>query len=293
MRDQRYYSAKKVLWIILFCNFLVAAIKIGVGITCKSQSVIADGIHSIADGSSNIVGLIGIWLASKPHDTQHPYGHDKYEIMASLFIGVMLAMMSVRIMSRAITSFRSPAALSIDNIEVVLMIFTIIVNIIVASTEYQWGKKLDSIILVTDSMHTRGDIMISCTVLLGLIGIKAGIPVWIDGVLSLLVAIAVLVSAWQIIKNCVGVLVDSKVIDSDELKSLLMTIPGIYDVHQIRSRGEPCHAFIDFHVIVSPQENVVGMHTLSHKLEDLLKDRYGSNTEVNIHIEPNDGHHVR
>lgn len=291
MHNKRYNSVKKVLWIILFANLLVAIAKIGVGIACKSQSVLADGIHSIADGSSNIVGLFGIWLASKPRDAKHPYGHDKYEIIASLFIGVMLVIMAIRILTRAVTSFQNPLYLSIDYIEMLLIVLTIIINIIVATIEYRCGKKLSSTILVTDSLHTRGDILISFTVLLGLICIKFGLPVWIDAAMSLLVAIAVLISACQIIKNCVDVLVDSKSVDDNEIKKLLITIPGIYDVHQIRSRGESSHIFIDLHIIVSPEENIECMHSLSHKLEATLQQHYGPNTEVNIHIEPDDGLH--
>ncbi len=291
LTNNKYKSVKIILWVILFANFMVAFIKIGVGISSKSQSVIADGIHSMADGASNIVGLIGTWLASKPRDTKHPYGHGKFEIIASMFIGVMLAIMSVRIISRAIMSFQNPVILEIDRLKALLMIFTIIVNIIVAVSEYKSGKRLQSTILITDSLHTRGDILISCAVLLGLIGIKAGIPARLDGILSVLVAIAVLVSAWQIIKNCVDVLVDSAVVDSNEVKKLLMTVPGIYDVHQIRSRGEFSHVFIDLHVIVSPQENILNTHGMSHRLEDILKEHFGSDTEVTIHMEPDDGRH--
>lgn len=286
MRDKRYKSVKKTLWIILFANVLVAVIKICIGICCESQSVIADGIHSFADGASNAVGLIGIWLAAKPCDKKHQYGHGKYEIVASLFIGLMLGFMSIRIISGAVKSFETPATLSIDYVECILIIFTIIVNAFVAYTEFKHGKKLKSTILITDSLHTRGDILISCTVLLGLICIKAGIPAWVDGVMSILVAVAVLISAWQIIKNCIDVLVDSTVVDGEEVKKLLMTIPGIYDIHQVRSRGELSHTFIDFHVVVNPQENVECMHILSHDLEAILKEHFGEGTEVSIHLEP-------
>lgn len=291
MRDSIYRSVKKLLWIILVANFVVALIKISIGIICKSQSVIADGIHSFADGTSNIVGLIGIWLASKPRDEKHPYGHGKFEILASLFIGLMLAIMSIRMISRAILSFQNPVVIKITVVEALLMIVTMIINTIVAVSEYRRGKQLGSIILVTDSLHTRGDILISFVVFLGVIGINLGIPVWVDGLMSILVAIAVIVSAWQIIKNCIDVLVDSVAVDSNEVKSLLMTIPGVYDVHQVRSRGELSHTFIDLHVIVSPEENIVNVHGLSHKLEAILKEHFGDNTEVTIHLEPDDGLH--
>lgn len=293
MRGKNYKAVKAVLWAILFANFAVAAIKIGVGIASGSQSVTADGIHSFGDGASNIVGLIGIWLASKPRDEKHPYGHGKYEILASLFIGVMLAALSIRVISRAVFSFGATAAVEINAAEVVLMAITIAINTAVAITEYRLGKKLDSTILVTDSMHTRGDIFISSAVLLGLLGIRLGLPVWADGAMSLAVAAAVLYSAWKIIRDCADVLVDSAAVNCEEVKHLLLDTPGVCGVHKVRSRGEHSHVFIDLHVTVSPQENIVCVHGLSHRLEAILKEHFGENTEVNIHMEPENKRHIR
>lgn len=280
-----------VLWVILLANFIVAALKLGIGISCKSQSVIADGIHSFSDGASNIVGLVGIWLASKPRDQKHPYGHEKYEILAGLFIGLMLAVMSARIVSSAITSLQNTQPLEISLLETLLMIFTIAVNTAVAFAEFRCGKRLKSTILITDSLHTRGDILISCAVLAGLVGIKMGLPVWIDPVMSIAVGIVVLLSAGKIIKNCVDVLVDSVVVDGNEVRRLLIGIPGVYDVHQIKSRGGQSHIFIDLHILVSPEVNAVYVHELSHKLEEVLRAHFGANTDVNIHPEPNDTLH--
>lgn len=291
LSEHTYKRVKIVLWLILFANVLVSAFKIGIGISCTSQSVLADGIHSFSDGSSNIVGLVGIKLASKPTDRKHPYGHMKFEIMASLFIGVMLVFMSMQIISRVITSFNDSSRLEFNAVKGVLMLVTICINIVVAVAEYRCGKKLKSTILITDSLHTRGDIMISGVVLIGLIGIKAGIPVWIDSLMSIGVAIVVLISAWQIIKNCIDVLVDSAVVDCNEIKELLFTIPGVYDIHNIRSRGGISQVFIDLHVIVDSEENVIYGHRISHIMEEVLKQHFGSNTEVNIHVEPDDGMH--
>jgi divalent metal cation (Fe/Co/Zn/Cd) transporter len=90
MENNNYKKVKQVLWIILFVNFGVALLKIIIGNSIKSASMTADGFHSISDGTSNIVGLIGIGLASKPVDKDHPYGHNKFEVLSGLFIGGML-----------------------------------------------------------------------------------------------------------------------------------------------------------------------------------------------------------
>ena len=90
MLSNSYRKIKQVLWVILFANFVVAILKVTVGTLIKSASMTADGFHSLTDGSSNIVGLIGIRLASKPVDDDHPYGHGKFETLSSMFIAGML-----------------------------------------------------------------------------------------------------------------------------------------------------------------------------------------------------------
>ncbi|MGL5715515.1 MAG: cation diffusion facilitator family transporter, partial [Paraclostridium sp.] len=97
MRYDNYKKVKQVLWIILFANLGVALLKIVVGSIINSASMTADGFHSLSDGSSNIVGLIGITLASKPIDKEHPYGHKKFEVIAGLFIGGMLLFLGGKI----------------------------------------------------------------------------------------------------------------------------------------------------------------------------------------------------
>jgi len=106
MIKSNYSQVKFVLWLILFANFAVALAKIVVGLMIKSASVMADGFHSLTDGSSNIIGLIGIGLASKPVDEDHPYGHQKYETLTSLFIVGMLLFLGIQIVSNAFKNSR-------------------------------------------------------------------------------------------------------------------------------------------------------------------------------------------
>ncbi len=118
----KYKSISKVLWIILFLNFGVAAAKIAMGTFINSQSMTADGFHSLTDGSSNIIGIIGIAVAAKPVDKDHPYGHKKYETLTSLFIVAMLAFLGFKIISEAITKFMNPVAPQISLESFVVML---------------------------------------------------------------------------------------------------------------------------------------------------------------------------
>ena len=95
--QSNYRKVKQVLWLILFANFAVALLKIIVGTAISSTSMTADGFHSISDGTSNILGIVGIILASKPRDKEHPYGHNKFEVISGLFIGAMLLFLAGKI----------------------------------------------------------------------------------------------------------------------------------------------------------------------------------------------------
>ncbi len=282
---------RRILRLVLIANAAVSAVKLAVGASCGSMSVLADGFHSVSDSASNIVGLIGVRLASKPIDTKHPYGHGKFEIMSALFIGIMLMMIAAKLVFGAAEGFFKPRAVMFEGLDMILMAATLLINIFVSAAEFRAGKRLSSAVLVADSIHTRGDCMISGAVLVGMALIRAGLPACLDAVISLAVAAAVMLSALRIIKECTDVLVDSAAVSSDEVRELLMKSPEVRDVHKIRSRGMSGSVFIDLHAVVDPNENVCDMHTLSHRLEEMLKEHFGLETQVCIHIEPDDGMH--
>ena len=179
MVDSNLKKVRRVLIIIFFANILVAVLKIIVGGLIKITSMLADGYHSLSDGSSNIVGLIGIWYASKPEDKEHPYGHSKFETLAGLFIGIMLTMVA-----------------------------TLLVNILVSRYEFAAGKKFHSHILISDSLNTKADIYVSLGVLLTIMGIKLGLPNIIDPIVSIIVGFFIFHAVYEILKENCAVLVD-------------------------------------------------------------------------------------
>ncbi|HBH3014975.1 TPA: cation diffusion facilitator family transporter, partial [Clostridioides difficile] len=124
-----YKKVKQVLWIILFANFAVALLKIIIGNQIKSYSMTADGFHSLSDGASNIVGLIGIFFASKPKDKNHPYGHKKFEIITSLFISGMLFVIAIKIILSAVLRITNPVVPAITIESLIALIITLFINI--------------------------------------------------------------------------------------------------------------------------------------------------------------------
>ncbi len=281
-----YKKVKKVLWTILVYNFIVSFTKIIIGISIKSASMTADGFHSFSDGASNIVGIIGVSMASKPKDKKHPYGHKKFEIMASMFIGGMLLMMAFKIILDAISRFTNPVIPLITNESLLALIGTLIINIFVCIYEYKIGNKLNSHILVSDSIHTRSDILVSIGVLLSLICVKFGLSPLIDSIASLVVAGVILLSSYEIFKSTTSILVDSAIIDDKDIENIIKSIDTVRGVHNIRSRGSENDIHIDMHILVDPNTSVEDSHKLAHDIEIKIKEELNENAQVIVHIEP-------
>lgn len=286
MENTNYKKVKQVLLIILFANLGVALLKIIIGNSIKSASMTADGFHSISDGTSNIVGLIGIALASKPIDKEHPYGHNKFEVISGLFIGGMLLFLGFKIIIDAVTRFKNPVTPTITMVSLIVLIVTLLINILVCTYEYRIGKKLNSYILVSDSLHTKSDIFVSIGVLMTLVGVKLGLPAIIDSIASLVVAGFILHASYEVFKSTIDVLVDTAIIDEDDIREVLKEFKTIKSVHKIRSRGSESNVHIDMHIMVDPNLTVEDSHVLNHDIEDLIQVKINRSAQVIVHTEP-------
>ncbi|WP_195945772.1 cation diffusion facilitator family transporter [Paraclostridium bifermentans] len=286
MLSDNYKKVKQVLWIILFANIGVAILKIAIGSIIKSASMTADGFHSISDGTSNIVGLIGVSIASKPKDKEHPYGHKKFEVISGLFIGAMLLFIGGKIIFEGILKFQNPVEPTITIGSLLVLILTLIINVFVCTYEYRIGKKLNSYILISDSLHTKSDIFVSIGVLLTLVGVRLGLPAIIDPIASLVVAGFILHASYEIFKSTIDVLVDKAIVDEEAIKEILKSFNEIKDVHNIRSRGSESDVHIDMHIMVEPNITVEKSHKLNHDIEESIRKNINKSAQVIIHIEP-------
>ncbi len=285
MQDS-FKKVKQILWIILFANFAVAALKIIIGTISNSTSMTADGFHSLADGSSNIIGLIGIHLASKPIDDDHPYGHKKYETLTGLFISGMLFLIGGKIIYTAIERFINPVVPNIGIDCLIALMITLCINIFVCTCEYKQGKKLGSQILISDSMHTRSDIYVSIGVLITLIGIKLGLPPIIDPITSLIVSGFIIHAAYIIFKENSSVLLDAAAVDIQKIEQIVLSYGQIKDVHNIRSRGSKNDLHVDMHILIEPHMSVEESHKLIHEIEEQIKKEINASIQLIAHLEP-------
>jgi cation diffusion facilitator family transporter len=281
----RFIKIRNILLVILFLNWLVAAAKIVYGFIIGSAAMSADGFHSFSDGSSNLIGLIGIWVASQPKDKEHPYGHKKYETFATIIIAILLFIISFNIIKSGVIRFFHPVVMHITITGFVVMLATICVNTVVYLYERKQSHVLSSDILAADSQHTRSDILVSLSVICALFAVNAGFPV-IDCIVSVFIGLLIAHSAIHILKESSDVLCDRAVIDEAVIKRLILDVEGIKGCHKIRTRGRQDDIYMDLHVMVDATMPIGKAHQLSHRLEEIIKSNIKDISDIAIHIEP-------
>ncbi|PIQ91765.1 MAG: cation-efflux pump [Parcubacteria group bacterium CG11_big_fil_rev_8_21_14_0_20_39_14] len=280
-----FKETKKVLIKILFLNWLVALAKILLGFFSGSLSITADGFHSLFDGFSNILGLIGIKIAEKPVDKNHPYGHRKYESLAAMGILFFLFIVAYEFIRDIIERFLEPLSPEISFIFFGVLAGCLLIDWLVAKYEYKKGRELKSQILIADSLHTKSHIFITSSVILGAVFIRLGFPI-LDPIIASFVVLLLFKFGYHIFKETSIVLSDGTFIDTKRIENVAGTVKGVESSHQIRSRGSESHIFLDMHICLEPDISLEKAHQISHQVREKIQKEIPEIKDVVIHIEP-------
>lgn len=281
----RARQVQRVLVIVLALNLLVSVLKLMVGFTTGALAVVADGFHSIVDSSSNIIGLAGMVAASRPADANHPYGHRRYESIASMAIGAMLLAAGAEVVRSIVDRLAGGAPPNVTPLSFAIILFTLPVNALVTRYESRAAKRYSSEILAADAAHTRTDIFITLSVLASLLGSLAGVP-WLDLVVAAGVVIFILRAAVGIFRMSSLALSDSAVANPDQVQHIAEGVPGVWYVHRVRSRGTADAIQLDLHVKVHPGMPTSQAHGIASEVERRLAEQMPNVVDTVVHIEP-------
>ncbi len=287
-QKNRLLEINRVLWRTLFLNLSVCIIKIVLGTVTGILAITADGIHSLGDSLSNIIGLFGVRFARKKPDEKYPYGYDKFETIATLIITGIIFTTLFTITKSGVEKLLHPQSIFVTATTFYLMTVSIGINIFVVWYEGRAGKRLESELLIADSSETKGDILISTFVLLGSFLMSRNIFPWLDGVITLIIAFFILRIIVSIIRSTAKILCDAQVIDPKEIHTCVMSVPGAKFCHAIRSHGRKESCFVDLHLGVEEKMSIDEAHDIiSHEVKKKLDETFSGIRAVNIHIEPN------
>jgi cation diffusion facilitator family transporter len=231
------------------------------------------------------MGIVAMRAARKPPDQDHPYGHRKYETLAAAGIFVFLLLVVIEVVQSALGRLRGGDAPHVTAASFAVMLVTLAVNLLVVRYESSRGRELKSELLLADAAHTRSDVLTSCAVLISLAGVWIGFP-RLDAIGGLVIAVFIAHTGIQIGREASGILSDRVVMNEDDIRRVVMSVPEVKGCHQIRTRGSADHTFLDLHVWFDGNTTLHEAHRLSHVVKDRLMAQYPHIGDAIIHIEP-------
>lgn len=272
-------------WLSIFVNLVLFILKYWAGIVTGSIAIIADAWHTLSDSLSSIVVLVGVKVSNKPADKEHPFGHGRAELIASIVIGMLLALIAFNFVLESIDKLKNHESVKFGNIAIIVTVISIVTKELMAQFAFWAGKKTKSVTLKADAWHHRSDAISSIIIL---VGIFLG-PYfwWIDGLMGLIVAVLIFYAAYEIISDSSNPLLGEE--PGEELVQQINEISKLKvgfnaNVHHIHMHRYGDHIELTFHIKLPKELSLEKAHDICTSIELQLKK--DMNIDATIHTEP-------
>lgn len=288
-KDNRAKASQKVTIIGAIIDFLLAIFKVIVGTLGNSGALIADGIHSFSDLLSDGVVLYAAKHSAEEADDEHPYGHERFETVATLGLAIILAIIGTGIIFDAFNRLQNPGELSHSTLLLSVAALSIFSKEALYWYTLKVAKTYKSDMLKANAWHHRSDALSSIVVFIGILGSLNGY-LYLDGVAAIVVGLMVIYIAWELGLSATKELVDTS-IDADQVEKLrhsIGQISGVNSVHSLRTRKIGHMISCDVHVQVDPYLSVSEGHIISVSVERVAKECLEDLMDVTVHIDPED-----
>lgn len=282
-RKTRIGYIQAILSIIL--NMMLFALKIYAGIRSASIAIIADAWHTLSDSFSSLILLLGFKIAAKPADEKHPFGHGRAEVIATVIVGTILAIIGFSFLAESIKRLQEQQAANFGTLAYAATIISILAKEGMAQFAIRSGKKHDSYLLIADGWHHRSDAISSVVVLIGIF--LGRILWWADGVMGIIMAFLLFYASFDILKHSVSPLIgeepDEELTNSiiEFIKSHIAQPVFMHHLH-VHKYGD--HKEVTFHIELNPKMQLQEAHRIADEIERLLRSEM--QLEATIHLEP-------
>jgi cation diffusion facilitator family transporter len=284
--QDRYHEVRRVLLLTLVGNAAVAGAKLVVGLLTGSLAMVADGFHSTLDGTSNVIGLASSALAARPPDADHPYGHRRFETLASMLVGGVLLLTAWELVKNSVSRLMAPPAPpQVTVISFVTMISTLALNLVVSAYERRQGRRLHSEFLLADAEHARSDVLVSLTVLAGLVAVRMGVT-WIDPATALVVVGLIGLTAWRIVRRSASILLDQVAIAPEEVIPVVQGVAGVQRVGRVRSRGPADDIHLDLDVRIAGPTTAEQSNAIAREIRAQLRSAFEGLRDIQVYFLP-------
>lgn len=290
----REKKAARVTWVGFFTNLILSAAKIVAGVVGRSSAMVADGIHSLSDFVTDFIVIIFIKISSKNEDSDHPYGHGKFETFATMLISFVLFIVAIGIFySGSVKIYEVLNGRTIERPTYLALVMAA-VSIVVKEGLYWYtiiiGRKIDSPAVIANGWHHRSDAFSSIGTLIGISGAMFLGERWriLDPITSVIVGIFIIGVAYKLARPSIQELLEMSLPQEIEqnIEQKIQATPGVITFHHLRTRKNGNAFIIDMHIKVDARSSIVEAHDIATHVENNLKAAFGKHTQVNVHIEP-------
>lgn len=294
MMNQREREIYKVTLVGTVLNAVLIAMKFIAGLVGRSSAMVADAVHSLSDFITDIIVVVFVKVSSKPSDAGHDYGHGKFETFATMIIGLILLVAGAglfinggRLVIESLYGTPLPAPS-------MLALVIAVVSILSKEGLYRYtvakGAKLNSNVVIANGWHHRSDALSSLGTLAGVAGAMFLGEKWriLDPIAAIVVSFFIVKAGYDVIKPSINELLEGSLSEQNEkdIRDIIMSVPGVAEVHNLRTRRIGNEIAIDFHAGMDGGISLTDAHLIASEAERLLKMKYGQNTFISVHMEP-------
>ncbi len=290
-REKEIYSVTLVGSAV---NAVLIVLKFIAGFVGRSSAMVADAVHSLSDFASDVIVLVFVKIAGKPKDKGHDYGHGKFETLATGIIGILLIIVGIGLMIGGVESIiRTYHGEELPRPTMLALVIAI-VSIVAKEWLYHYtikaGNKLNSQAVVANAWHHRSDAVSSFGTLIGVAGAMFLGDRWriLDPLAAIVVSFFIIKSGYDIVKPSIDELLEASLPEDKEkeIVSLVMSVPGIKYVHNLRTRRIGNEIAVDLHAKMDGNLSLTQAHEKATSAEKAIKKVFGKNSIINIHMEP-------
>lgn len=275
-------------------NLLLTAGKLVAGALGHSAAMVADGVHSLSDLISDVVVLAFTHISAKGKDRDHSFGHGKFETLATLIISIILVIVGGKLMSegiRSIIDIINGAVLPRPGIiALAAAAVSIAAKEILYHVTLKTGKRVQSPVVIANAWHHRSDALSSIGSLLGIGGAIILGSKWtiLDPIASCAISIAIIIVAFRMAMPSIAELLEASLPEEieNQITATASAVEGVRDFHELKTRRNGISFIIDAHMTVDPDISIVEAHNIATRVEEALRTKFGSETQISIHMEP-------
>jgi len=290
MNKNNYNESMKISIISIIVNIVLSTFKFIAGIIGKSSAMVSDAVHSLSDVVSTLIVIFGIKVSNRKSDDTHQYGHERFESIATIFLGIILLVTALGIgydgVNKIILGVNGKIAIP-TTIALIAAILSIIIKEIMYQITKRVATKTNSTALLADAWHHRSDALSSIGSLIGIVGAKMGFPV-LDPIACIVICVFILKVAFDVSVDSIHKLVDKSCDEKtiSEMEDYIKSIEGVIGIDLLQTRLFGSKIYVDVEISADKNKTLEESHEIAHKIHDGIEHDFENVKHCMVHVNP-------